>query len=177
VIAIENQQYTFTAVNFGFTDPNDSPANTLAAVTITTLPVLGSLTLNGVAVTTGQGISVANINSGLLRYTPPVDANGAGHTTHQVIRVRVFTTENGVNFYNFFLPFQGFQIMRKPDEIHFGGQFISRMAPISIGKNAELAAFHKFFDPGLNITEITGRTFGPMGNALSQFGCFFGVRL
>src|SRR5205085_2100614 len=41
----EDTPRTLTAADFGFTDPNDSPANTLAAVTITPLPTAGSLTL------------------------------------------------------------------------------------------------------------------------------------
>ncbi len=34
----EDVQYTFAAANFGFIDPNDTPANTLSGVRITTLP-------------------------------------------------------------------------------------------------------------------------------------------
>ncbi|MDI1227824.1 MAG: cadherin-like domain-containing protein, partial [bacterium] len=81
VTTLEDSQYTFTAANFGFTDPNDTPANTLSAVTITALPVLGALTLNGVAVTAGQSISAANIGSGLLRYAPAANGNGAAYAT------------------------------------------------------------------------------------------------
>ncbi|MDO9004270.1 MAG: Ig-like domain-containing protein, partial [Aquabacterium sp.] len=81
VTTLEDTAYTFTASDFGFTDPNDSPANTLLSVRITTLPASGSLTLNGVAVTAGQVISAANIASGLLRFTPAANANGAGHAS------------------------------------------------------------------------------------------------
>ena len=81
VTASEDTQYTFTAANFGFTDLNDSPANTLSAVTITTVAGAGSLTLSGVAVTAGQSISVANINSGNLKFAPAAGANGAGYTS------------------------------------------------------------------------------------------------
>ncbi|MBC7701952.1 MAG: hypothetical protein H7225_16330 [Massilia sp.] len=77
----EDTAYTFTAADFGFTDPNDSPANTLLGVKITTLPGAGSLTLNGVAVTAGQVISAANIASGLLRFTPVANANGTGYSS------------------------------------------------------------------------------------------------
>ena len=38
VTTLEDTQYTFAAADFGFTDPNDSPANALTAVTITTDP-------------------------------------------------------------------------------------------------------------------------------------------
>ncbi len=51
VITLEDAAYTFTAADFGFTDPSDVPANTLLAVTITTLPGAGTLTNNGIAVT------------------------------------------------------------------------------------------------------------------------------
>ena len=35
VTTLEDTAYTFAAADFGFTDPNDSPANTLPAVKIT----------------------------------------------------------------------------------------------------------------------------------------------
>src|SRR5213078_5397123 len=60
VSVLEDNTYTFAAADFGFTDPNDSPANSLAAVKITTLPLAGTLTLNSVAVTAGQLITVAD---------------------------------------------------------------------------------------------------------------------
>ena len=78
---LEDTQYTFTAADFGFTDPSDSPANALTAVKITTMPGAGSLTLSGVAVTAGQTITVANINSGNLKFAPVGNANGAGYAT------------------------------------------------------------------------------------------------
>src|ERR1700687_4663638 len=65
------------AAYFGFTEPNDSPANTLLAVKITTLPSGGTLFDNGVAVTVGQSVSVTDINTGLLKFTPAANANGS----------------------------------------------------------------------------------------------------
>src|SRR5438093_297412 len=44
--------------DFPFTDPNDSPANGLDAVKITTLPATGTLKNNGVAVVAGDRKSV-----------------------------------------------------------------------------------------------------------------------
>src|SRR5438094_562726 len=75
----EDTAYTFTAAEFGFSDPNDSPANSLLAVKITTLPSAGSGTLtdNGVAVSAGQFISVADITAGKLVFTPAANANGS----------------------------------------------------------------------------------------------------
>jgi|GEM_PF-3000612 len=79
VSTAEDTFYTFTAADFGFTDPNDVPANSLAAVKITQLPGTGTLADNGVAVTTNQFISVADINKGLLMFTPA--ANSTTSTT------------------------------------------------------------------------------------------------
>ncbi|MDO9006146.1 MAG: cadherin-like domain-containing protein, partial [Aquabacterium sp.] len=81
VSTLEDTAYTFTVADFGFTDPQDTPANALAAVRITTLPAAGSLTLNGVAVIAGDFISAADIAAGLLVYTPGADANGAGYAS------------------------------------------------------------------------------------------------
>src|SRR5581483_674972 len=81
----ENTTFTFSAANFGFTDPIDAGAgagaNALSAVEITSLPGAGSLTLNGAAVTAGQFVSVANINAGNLKFTPAANANGVGYTS------------------------------------------------------------------------------------------------
>ncbi|MGL4396067.1 MAG: Ig-like domain-containing protein, partial [Hyphomicrobium sp.] len=74
----EDTSHTFAASDFGFSDVNDSPANTLAAVIVSSLPSAGSLTLSGVAVTVGQSISAASIAN--LKWTPPANANGADFT-------------------------------------------------------------------------------------------------
>src|SRR5262249_47042813 len=85
VTTFEDTGYAFKASDFGFTDPvdaaNHSGANALRAVTITTLPGAGSLTLDGTAVTTGQSISVADIDAGKLVFTAAANANGNGYTS------------------------------------------------------------------------------------------------
>ena len=81
VTTLEDTAYMFTAADFGFSDPNDSPANAWLAVKITTLPGAGTLTDNGVAVTAGQFVSVADINAGLLMFTPAANANGTGYAS------------------------------------------------------------------------------------------------
>jgi hypothetical protein len=78
VTTLEDTAYVFTAANFGF---SDSDGNALAAVRIATLPVVGTLTINGVAVSAGQTVSSADIASGLLRFTPAPDTNGAGYAS------------------------------------------------------------------------------------------------
>src|SRR5262249_36496822 len=52
VTTLEDTPYVFSAGDFGFSDSSDSPANSLLAVEITTLPGAGALTDNGEAVTT-----------------------------------------------------------------------------------------------------------------------------
>jgi hypothetical protein len=81
VSTAEDNFYTFSAADFGFSDPNDTPANNLFAVKITTLPGLGALTNNNVLVNAGDFIPVANINGGLLKFTPASDGNGIPYTT------------------------------------------------------------------------------------------------
>ncbi|TLU81707.1 MAG: hypothetical protein FDX30_12260, partial [Chlorobium sp.] len=83
VTILEDGSYTFAAADFGF---SDSDGNTLQAVKITTLPVTGSLTLDGIAVSAGQFVSAADLSSGKLLYTPAADASGSpyGSFTFQV---------------------------------------------------------------------------------------------
>src|SRR5262249_54506553 len=75
----QNTTYAFTASDFGFSDPLDS--NSLTAVKIVGLNLAGTLALNGTAVTAGQVISIANINSGLLTFTPATNATGTPYTS------------------------------------------------------------------------------------------------
>lgn len=51
-----------------YADPEGDPVN---ALRVDTLPVLGTLLLNGNAVVVGDIIDVADINSGLFVYSPP----------------------------------------------------------------------------------------------------------
>ena len=81
VTTLEDTDYTFTATDFGFSDPSDSPPNALMNVKITTLPGAGTLRLSGVPVTAGQLVGVANINSGNLKFTPAANANGTGYAS------------------------------------------------------------------------------------------------
>src|SRR6185312_381273 len=77
----EDNAYVFQTSDFGFSDPNDSPPNALAAVEITTLPAAGTLTDNNVAVTAGQFVTAADIAGGKLVFTPAANANGTGYAS------------------------------------------------------------------------------------------------
>src|SRR5581483_9845757 len=73
--------YVFTAANFRFTDPNDNPANHFLAMKITTLPAVGTLSDNGVAVAAGQFVSITDINAGNLVFTPGANASGNNYAS------------------------------------------------------------------------------------------------
>lgn len=74
--AARNTTYTFKTADFGFSDPNDHPPNTLLAVKITILPNSGTLTDNGVAVVAGQFVSAADISAGKFKFTPKTNLTG-----------------------------------------------------------------------------------------------------
>ena len=94
----EDTDYTLTTADFGFTDPNDSPANALLAVKVTTLTGAGTLRNNGVAVTAGQFIAVADITAGKLKFSPAANANGSPYTTFTFqVQDNGGTTNGGVD--------------------------------------------------------------------------------
>lgn len=70
----EDTSHTFAMADFDRTA--DPEGDALQSVVITTLPGAGTLTLDGVAVTAGQEIAVADVDAGKLVYTPAADANG-----------------------------------------------------------------------------------------------------
>lgn len=65
VTTLEDTAYVFQVSDFGFSDANDAGsiagANSFSAVTISSLPLAGTLTNNGVAVVAGQSITVADV--------------------------------------------------------------------------------------------------------------------
>ncbi|HEX2826786.1 MAG TPA: Ig-like domain-containing protein [Burkholderiales bacterium] len=79
VIAREDTPYVFVLADFGFGDAGDGDA--LLAVNVGALPAAGTLTLSGVAVTSGQSIAAADIAAGSLRYSAAPNANGAAYAS------------------------------------------------------------------------------------------------
>jgi type VI protein secretion system component Hcp len=78
---LEDTAYVIDTADFGFSDPNDFPANAMDGVRITTLPGKGSLLLNNVPVTIGQNIPVASLNANQLRYQPELNDQGTNYTS------------------------------------------------------------------------------------------------
>lgn len=77
----EDAAYTLGVADFGFSDPDDAPANGLSAVVITTPPIAGVLMLGGVPVAAGQAVDVADLLAGRLVFTPAANANGVGYAS------------------------------------------------------------------------------------------------
>ena len=95
--------YTFTLADFPFSDNGDNPADGLAAVEITSLPVdatqspSGSLKLNGTPVTATQFVSVQDIAAGNLKFTP--DAGNVNDVTFKFqVQDNGDTSNGGANF-------------------------------------------------------------------------------
>jgi ELWxxDGT repeat protein len=76
---VQSTTYRFAPADFDFSDPNDNPPNNFLAVTITTIPTAGSLTLNGSPVANGQSIPVNQISS--LVFTASADAFASPYTS------------------------------------------------------------------------------------------------
>ena len=85
----EDRPYTFTADDFGFDDADAS--DTLASVTIVTVPAAGTLALDGTAVMADDVVTTAQIDGDMLTFTPARDAHGDPYTTF------TFTVNDGTD--------------------------------------------------------------------------------
>ncbi|MBW4466169.1 MAG: DUF4347 domain-containing protein [Pegethrix bostrychoides GSE-TBD4-15B] len=81
VTADENTAYVFQLSDFQFSDSDSG--DSLQTVKVTQLPGAGSLTLDGSAVTANDQISVADITTGKLQFTPAANDNGTGYASFQ----------------------------------------------------------------------------------------------
>ena len=75
VTAVKNMPYTFTADDFGFSATAGGDA--LASVSVLSLPAMGELGLDGVAVTAGDSVTRTQLDGGDLTYTPVADRFGS----------------------------------------------------------------------------------------------------
>ena len=85
----EDRAYTFEADDFGFDD--DDAGATLASVTIVTLPMAGTLALDGTAVMAAAVVTKAQIDADMLTFTPARDAHGDPYTAF------TFTVNDGTD--------------------------------------------------------------------------------
>ena len=77
----QDTTYTFAAEDFPFSDSD--AGDELHSVKITTLESAGELKLGDAAVTLNQAITKADIDAGMLKFTPASGASGAGYATFQ----------------------------------------------------------------------------------------------
>ncbi|TBO28675.1 tandem-95 repeat protein, partial [Aquabacterium lacunae] len=76
---LEDTPLTLSKADFAFNDAD--AGQTLKAVRIDSLPLAGSLSLNGAPVAAGQVVSLADIEAGKLVFTPAANANGNAYAT------------------------------------------------------------------------------------------------
>ena len=72
---LEDASLTFAAEDFGFNDPDDG--HSIAAVEISTIPLAGTLSLNGESVLAGTSVTVSDIVAGKLTYQPNNNDHGS----------------------------------------------------------------------------------------------------
>ena len=76
---LEDTAKVMAVADFSFADVDAGSA--LQSVLITSVPAAGSIELNGLAVSTAQTISAADIAAGKLVYTPAANDNGTGYAS------------------------------------------------------------------------------------------------
>ncbi|MHC5544535.1 Ig-like domain-containing protein, partial [Singulisphaera rosea] len=98
VTILEDSSYTFAVADFGFSDPNDNPANNFASIVVTNIPTNPGLTYNGAALTSGVVIPVADLAAGKLKFTPNANVNGGSYIKFSFqVRDDGGTANGGVN--------------------------------------------------------------------------------
>ncbi|OKH86658.1 VCBS domain-containing protein, partial [Thalassospira sp. TSL5-1] len=80
VTTLEDTDYKLKVTDFNYSQPGGEK-DTFKAVRIDTLPDSGTLKLNGTAISAGTVVSVADITSGKLVYSPAENVNGDAVTT------------------------------------------------------------------------------------------------
>ena len=85
-----------------------------------------------------------------------IQVDRTGDTAHQEIRVRILATKDGVQLGHITLPGQCFKVMRHRHQVSFRWQLVGRVAPVTIGKDAQLAALDKILQLLLHVGEIAG---------------------
>jgi len=97
VTTSEDTPYPFAIADFGFTDPNDNPANKLLAVKVLTLPLSGALKVNGLAFSAGRIVGMADILAGRLTFTPAANSSGPAYASFTFQVRDDGGTDNGVS--------------------------------------------------------------------------------
>ncbi len=92
----EDNTYTLTQADFGFSDPADLGANSFLSV-IVVPPSTGSLKLNGTSVMAGQSVLVTDIVANKLTFTPAANANGINANFSFFVKDNGGTASGGID--------------------------------------------------------------------------------
>lgn len=79
VTLLEDGNYVLKSADFGFSDSGGGPVNQLKAIVLSSLPAAGQLTLAGAAVAKDQTVSLDDITTGKLKFTPAQNGNGLNY--------------------------------------------------------------------------------------------------
>jgi VCBS repeat-containing protein len=160
--ATEDTPRPFSAADFGFSDPNDSPANSLSAVIITTLPATGTLLLSGNPVNPGDTITAAQIPN--LTWTPPLNVNGGGQGTFTFQVVDNGGTANG-----------GQNTDQSPNSINFTVTAVNDPPVLDLDGNNSSGATGASYEatyienaPGINIVDSADFVFTDVDNGVVE---------
>jgi hypothetical protein len=98
----EDTAYVFKAGDFAVSDASDSPANTLSAVKISSLPGTGTLLFDGVAITSQQitagfFVSLADLQAGKFTYEPAANDFGFSYSFTFQVRDNGGTANGGID--------------------------------------------------------------------------------
>ena len=93
LVTTEDTPVVIDGSHFGFSDTSDG--DFFAAITVTQLPINGVLTLNGAAISASQVISISNINSGELVFTPAPNQSGLNYADFQFLVHDTGSVSNG----------------------------------------------------------------------------------
>jgi VCBS repeat-containing protein len=147
---LEDSSYTLTATDFGFTDANDFPSNSLNAIKISSLVAAGSLKLNGTAVAVGDLVAVADITAGKLTFSPVANANGNNYANFTFQVQDNGGTANG-----------GIDLDGTPNTIIFNVAAVNDAPVITVGTNDKSTG---------SVTEITDGALGENAWNLNAIG-------
>ncbi|MEY4591710.1 MAG: hypothetical protein RIR18_605, partial [Pseudomonadota bacterium] len=86
---------SITYANLGYSDPEST---IMSSLTVTALPMVGTLTYNGTAVTVSQQITKADIDAGKLVYTPAASGSSRGNFSFTVSDGSLSSADKSITF-------------------------------------------------------------------------------
>jgi hypothetical protein len=71
--------------------------------------------------------------------------------------MRILGPQKGMHADYISLPIESFKVMGHGHEVGLGGELISRMPPVPVGKDPQLSTLYQRFDFFLNRSKVHGR--------------------